>query len=288
MLKRCLVFIVIGLSFTVHSSEITARYGESISETLKITSTANNQEYELYIQLPPSYQTSKKSYPVAILQDVRVTVPEVEKALNNLGGKDVENIILVGISYSIGTPPKISRTRDFTPTYAPNEKGAHSLEAQKHSGKAGEYIQFLGDDLIPLLQKKYRINEEKKIFIGHSFGGLLGVYTLLVNADLFDSYIISSPSLWYDNRAIFHLEDAFSKENTSMNAHVLMYIGELESQSKRGNMVQDLLNLERILKSRNYEGLNVNATVVDGASHFNSLPQLLPEALLELIPKEKL
>lgn len=287
MLKKWVVLIAIILSFSVNSETKLVSETER-SETLLITSKINHQNYEIYIELPLGYANSKRSYPVAILQDVGVTLPSTKKSVREMSGKSIEHFIIVGMSYSKGIPPEISRTRDFTPTYAPDEKGAHSLEAQKYSGKADEYIQFLGMEVIPLLLEKYRIDNENKIFIGNSFGALLGVYTLLVNAELFDSYILSSPSLWYDKRAIFRLEEFYFKKNRSMNAKVLMYIGEKERNSKRGDMVQDLLNYEEILKLRNYSGLDVSAIVVGGATHSSSFSLLLPGALKKIIPKNKL
>lgn len=273
-------YVVISFSVCAEGSDTLRRD----SETIQITSAINGQEYELYIKLPNNYEATSKTYPVAILQDVGVTSDVTENAVSLMAGKEIENIILVGMSYSKGVSPKVSRTRDFTPTYAPNETGAHSLDAQKYSGNAKEYIQFIEQQVLPIISKKYRINQSNKIFIGHSFGGLLGAYILLTNSELFDSYIISSPSLWYDERVMFRLEESYAKKNRNMNAKVLLYIGEEERKSRRGNMVQDLLRYEKILKSRNYKGLNVKAVIVDGANHSSAFPSLISSALTAIVP----
>ena len=86
------------------------------------------------------------------------------------------------------------RTRDYTPSYSPNEPNGHSSESRKVSGHAKEYTAFLADQVIPLLQKHYRIDAGNKIFVGHSFGGLLGSYILVNRPEVFDHYIIGSPS----------------------------------------------------------------------------------------------
>lgn len=285
-MRYLIVILFLTTSFSVHAEERSGSLQRE-SETIKITSTESGQEYELYIKLPNNYKTSTKDYPIAILQDIGVTSAVTENAVNLMAGKEIDDLILVGISYSKDVSPEISRTRDFTPTHAPNERGAHSLEAQAHSGAANEYIRFLGDEVIPLLSSKYRIKNSNKIFIGHSFGGLLGAYILLVNAELFDSYIISSPSLWYDERVMFRLEERYSKENTMMRAKVLLYIGQEERKSRRGNMVQDLLRYEKSLKSRNYDGLDVKAAVLEGADHSSAFPLLISSALKELVPIEQ-
>jgi len=275
-----LFFLVIPSSVCADNSNIFHR----VADTIQIVSAVNGHEYELYIKLPNNYQRTSKTYPVAVLQDVGVTLAATEDAVSLMAGRQIEDVILVGMSYSKDVTPKISRTRDFTPTYAPNETGAHSLEAQKYSGNAKEYMEFIERQVLPLLSQKYRINKNKKIFIGHSFGGLLGTYILLNNSQLFDSYIISSPSLWYDSRVIFRLEESYSKRNKNMIAKVLLHIGEEESKSRRGNMVQDLLRFEKVLKSRNYEGLDIKAVIVSGADHSSAFPLLISSALREIVP----
>jgi hypothetical protein len=40
------------------------------------------------------------------------------------------------------------------------------------------------------------------MLIGHSFGGLMVVYTLLNHSNLFNSYLAIDPSLWWDDQAI--------------------------------------------------------------------------------------
>lgn len=278
-----IVFVVASL--TAYAEKSSHAFQQEI-ETIRIVSEENGQTYELYVKLPINYKASSIDYPIAILQDVGVTSAVTESAVSSMVGKDISSLILVGMSYSKEVSPKISRTRDFTPTYAPNERGAHSLEAQKYSGGADAYIRFFDNQVIPLLSKKYRIKQNSKIFIGHSFGGLLGAYILLVNAELFDSYIISSPSLWYDERAIFRLEESYAKENNSMKARVLLYIGQEEQKSRRGNMVQDLIRYRNALQSRNYVGLDVNAVVIEGADHSSAFPLLISSALKELAPIE--
>lgn len=279
--------VLLALLSVSLQAESASGYRIPQTEILQITSKINHQKYELYIRLPRNYETSKQSFPVAVLQDSGFSFPIASGIAGLMGGRDIEDLILVGVSYSKDTTPQISRTRDYTPTFAPNEKGAHSLEAQKYSGKAKEYIKFIEMEVIPLISHKYRLDNNKRIFIGHSFAGLLGAYILLINPELFDTYILGSPSLWYDKGAIFRLEEEHSKTNKSMNATVFMYIGEEESISKRSNMVQDLLNYEKILRSRNYKDLKVQTHIIKGATHFSSFPLLLPDALQRAIPLSK-
>lgn len=283
-MRTCLL-VVLSLFPLLLLAEDESEYRIARTETISITSGTNQQQYDLYIRLPSGYSSSKNSYPIVVLQDAGFSFPIASGTVALMGGKDIEDVILIAISYAKGISPQISRTRDFTPTYAPEEKGAHSVEAQRQSGKALDYIAFMEKDVIPLVSKRYRVNQDKKVFLGHSFGGLLGAYILLVNPELFDQYILGSPSLWYDNGAIFRLEEEYSKNSRTMNASVFMYIGEEESKSARSNMVEDLLTFERILESRNYSGLQVDAYVVEDATHYSVFTLLLPDALSRALPQ---
>lgn len=285
-MKKWLMLLALSLPSLLHAQS-NSEFRIWGTETLNITSVANQQEYDLYVRLPHDYSTSNISYPIVILQDAGFSFPIASGTVALMGGRDIEDTILVGISHSRGVSPQVSRTRDYTPTYAPNEKGAHSLEAQKHSGKAIKYIEFMAKEVIPLISKKYRVNKNKKVFVGHSFGGLLGAYILLVNPELFDQYILGSPSLWYDKGAIFRIEEEIANKNSPINAEVFMYIGSEESMSKRSNMVEDVLNFERVLNSRGHSGLSINAYVLPDATHYSTFTLLLPDALKKALPKPK-
>ncbi len=283
-MPKLILLCAVVLSFTIEAEKVRPFQIKGI-ETLTITSKINSFQYELYIQLPKDYASSKKQYPMIILHDTNLLFPIVSGVVNQMGGYDMEDTILVGISYSKEVHPQISRTRDFTPTFAPDEKSGHSLEAQKYSGKALDYIQFIDKQVIPLIAEQYRINENKKIFVGHSFGGLLGAYILLVKPDLFDSYIISSPSLWYDKAVIFDLEDSYFESHKTMDAAVYMSIGKKENSNGNNKMVDDLLLYVKQLRSRKYAGLNLEVTVIPDASHASAFPTFFPQVIQKILPK---
>ncbi len=50
--------------------------------------------------------------------------------------------------------------------------------------------------------RSYRVDMKRKIYVAHSYGGLLGAYILLTEPTMFERYVISSPSLWFDNKVM--------------------------------------------------------------------------------------
>ena len=61
---------------------------------------------------------------------------------------------------------------------------------------------------------------------------------------------------------MFRLEAAYSVGHDDLEARVFMSAGSLE-----GMMVPDMLRLAETLKTRGYEGLQVETQVLDGESH---------------------
>ena len=79
------------------------------------------------------------------------------------------------------------------------------------------------------IERSYNVSRDRAWF-GHSFGGLFGVYLLINGSDVFQRFIIGSPSLWWDKRAMLKAEDALAASGKPLNARVFLSVGVLEQQ----------------------------------------------------------
>jgi len=282
-IKKAFSLLVLGAVIFVNGSYANQLppFGHSAYETINIHANSNNKDYELYVQLPKSYPNTKTSYPLIIVNDTNFAFPITNGAMSLMGGAVVEEAIVVGISYSKGDDRMVSRTRDYTPTFSPVDNSGNSSPARMVSGHAQEYVDFIESQVIPLVQKKYRIDPKKRVFVGHSYGGLLGTYILFKKPHLFTDYIIGSPSLWYDNRVMFTLEKEFSKKHSRLPVNVAMFVGSLEGD------LSDLLAMEKQLRSRHYEGFKLHVEVMQGENHHSVFPGLLSRGLMAAIPLKK-
>lgn len=271
------------LTNTAYSEELPA-FKLPLSEVRSIHAESNKKDYELYIQLPASYKNSTTAYPLIIVNDSRFAFPLASGAMQLMGNRVVKEAIVVGVSYSEGDDSTISRTRDYTPTYAPIDPNGYASAARKVSGHAKEYTAFLADQVIPLLQKTYRVDTNNKIFVGHSFGGLLGCYILVNRPEIFDHYIIGSPSLGYDNKVIFAMEKKYAEKHKLLKAHAMIYVDDNDGSLNNQNMADDALAFEKVLRSRNYSGLNLQVEVIRGENHHSVFPGLLSRGLMAAIP----
>jgi hypothetical protein len=89
------------------------------------------------------------------------------------------------------------RDRDFTPALTRTSELPPGVDT---AGGANAFLAFLGREIIPAIDARYRTQPMRTI-IGHSLGGLLAMHALAFRPDLFRGYVTLEPSLWWDARA---------------------------------------------------------------------------------------
>ncbi|ORY66605.1 Alpha/Beta hydrolase protein [Pseudomassariella vexata] len=97
---------------------------------------------------------------------------------------------------------------------------------------ADDFIHFIEGTLRPFIHSEFpQVNFGRDALYGHSFGGLFVIYALLRRPDLFDTFLSSSPALfWNDGYLLNHtywLDEAKLPENVTKPAFRLAY-GDLE------------------------------------------------------------
>ena len=66
------------------------------------------------------------------------------------------------------------------------------------SDGARNFRAFITEELIPEIEKKYRVSDEKGL-IGESLSGLFVMETFFLTPQAFDFYIAMDPSLWWND-----------------------------------------------------------------------------------------
>jgi predicted alpha/beta superfamily hydrolase len=252
------------------------------TEVRLIKSSVKKQEYKLYVKLPPSYHEDVlKLYPVLILTDADYAFPLVSSISKRLIHAGLtQEFIIVGISYAVGDDPGISRTRDYTPTYSPNEKQGFSQAAKEASGHADEFLNFLGTELITFLTKNYQIDTRHKALAGHSFGGLLTAYGAITHPEYFEYYFSGSPSLWYDDNALFRIEKKTFNKTLDLDTKIFFAIGSMEDDKNFHPMVTQMKSFEETLLSRKYQNLRIQSQVIPNEDHFTVYPGFITKGII--------
>lgn len=183
--------------------------------------------------------------------------------------------IVVGIGYPEDEDPQEAlcdqttrRFHDLSPIRDEDtEKLMGSLLMRPVStGGAADFLNFIRDELIPIIDNEFPTDSRKRTLVGHSLGGTFAAFALFEEPGLFQTYIIGSPWLQYGNRSIFKREETFAKRHKKLAAKVHLSVGENE-ESLEGTDVSDVIRFGAILEGRNYKGLTLVKQIFADLEH---------------------
>ncbi|MBS1652880.1 MAG: alpha/beta hydrolase [Bacteroidetes bacterium] len=136
--------------------------------------------------------------------------------------------IVVGIA-------NINRKRDFTDStnIFENKKLVPSC------GGSSKFISFIEEELQPYIEKNYKTNSIKTI-IGQSLAGLLATEILFTKPGLFSTYIIVSPSLWWNDGALLKKTPSILNKNFTQKINIYVGVGKEGLSPGIGNHTMEL------------------------------------------------
>lgn len=253
MKKVLLVSLTLFLSemMIAQSTEVTIPGSQTKTFTSSIV---NGQQYVLQISLPASYNKTNQKYPVVYLMDSQWDFP----LLTALYGQQyydgfIPEVIIVGITWGGNHPnPDSLRARDYTPT---NEKPL------PQSGGADKFLSAIKNEVFPLVEKNYRVDENDKTLIGCSLGGLFTMYTLFTHPEMFNRYVAASPAFTWDNKILYKYEEQYHANKSNPPVKLFMCVGGVETS------VPDYKKLATFLNDRHYSNLQIESKVLDNTGH---------------------
>ncbi len=230
----------------------------------KINSVELNENRILNIYLPEGYAADgTAAYPVIYLLDGSISedfihIVGVVQFLTMI--EKMPTSIVVGIA-------NVDRRRDFTfPTTIEQDKKDYPT-----TGSSAKFMAFIEKELQPFIQKKYKVNGNRTI-IGQSLGGLLATEILLKKPNLFENYVIVSPSLWWDHESLFQLLPSLVKK--PLTAHIFVSIGSEGKQSEA-----DSRKLVEALQKRSDSPSNITFAPLPQETHLTILHNSVYKAL---------
>ena len=243
----------------------------SIGETVTIKSEILKEDRILNIALPEGYDASKdEKYPVIYLLDGSAN----EDFLHVVGLVQFFNLqffmpktIIVGIA-------NVDRKRDFT--FKTEDK--ELIEAFPTTGKSELFINFIEKELQPYINSNYKVTD-KKYIIGQSLGGLLASEILLKKPVLFTNYIITSPSLWWDNQSLLTYASRDLSNQKNLKLKVYLAVG------KEGSVMEnDAKDFARIIQSVDKKNINFHFEYFPKENHATILHNSIYKAFLLEFP----
>jgi predicted alpha/beta superfamily hydrolase len=240
-------------------------------------STLNGVSYKLLLQLPASVGTAGKRFPLIVTLDADYSFPIAAAHLEHLSERSAQipEVVLLSIGYdgdySDRDLYRLNRTRDYTPVHVP--VGGYGPRFQAHSGRATAFASIIRNEILPLVERDYPIDNGNRTLVGHSYGGLFAAWLLQQQPDLFRRYLMVSPSLWYADRYLIRTERDPSYIIPDKDVLAYLAVGSWEEQPEQDRlMVTDLREFSELLKARSGSRLKVRSRIFEDETHASIFP----------------
>jgi uncharacterized protein len=208
-----------------------------IGETFTLDSKVLGEKRQLNVYLPAAYTQSKtERLPVLYMPDGGLNEDFLHVAgllQVSEGNGTMRPFILVGIANT-------ERRRDLT---GPTEVAADRKIAPRVGGSAA-FRRFIRTELMPAIRTRYRTTEETAI-VGESLAGLFVVETLLLEPDLFGTYLAFDPSLWWNGAYLVKQVPRLLQAQPARFAGKTLYL----ASSNEPQIVADTQQLNGVLTS---------------------------------------
>jgi len=233
---------------------------------------AAGRDYRIMVSLPEGEVPYTGGYPVIYLLDGNAYFPAFHAAKR--AQPKLRGAILVAIGYPSDTPLDFTRRAfDLTPP-APPERNTPP------QGGQDLFLDFIEQRLMPKVAERFKVDPDQRSLVGHSFGGMFGLYALFTRPTLFQHVVAVSPSLWWRDQHLLAPERAFTQRALAgqlalTHTSLSIVMGERDSVQ----MVDDARALSVRLQALSGMGLRTGFRIEAGEDHA-SVPFRIPNQVL--------
>jgi predicted alpha/beta superfamily hydrolase len=174
---------------------------------------------DVLVYLPPGYRRfSRKDYPVLYLHDgqnvfdAATAFGGVEWGVDETAERLIQKKLIEPLIVVAAANTGEERIHEYAPTRGVIDTRAKRKKRSR--GLARLYGHFLMDELKPFIDRKYRTKREAAFtgLGGSSLGGLATLAIGILYPQAFSRLIVMSPSIWWDDFAIYRLVDSIEQK----------------------------------------------------------------------------
>ena len=227
------------------------------SELRELPRNSAGRHYQLSIGLPPSYKSEPtRRYPAVFVTDGYWDFQKIDAVRNQLlFDRVVPEFIIVGLGYA-GENLDYPRLRGW-------ELLPVQLRGDADTGHASEFLKAIEAEIIPFVEREYRIDSAQRVLAGASAGGLFTLYTMYSKPALFQAYVAATPAVYAGDDWLLGYEEEFVKSGRPINARLHVSMGENEGPSH----LAGILRYNARVTSRSLPGLTYEFRIIDGERH---------------------
>lgn len=206
-----------------------------------IASTELETTKNIKVYLPKDYHTTNKKYPVLYMMDGENLFDDaesfagewgVDEAMDTFFSDSVPTAIVIGIDHGS------DRLNEYMPW----------INSEYGGGKGEAFADFLVHTLKPHIDSIYRTlpDRENTMIAGSSLGGLMSMYIVLRNNDVFAKACVFSPSFFINPEI-----NAFTEKTVFKGpSKIYFYMGGMEDDE----LVDDMRNIYNIVTVKEISG----------------------------------
>ena len=232
----------------------------------------NSYEYIVDIYVPQEAPPEHGFAVYIVLDGTRYGKMMQETLTNQLRNRmktGVEAAIIIGIGHHEKDIPQ-QRFYDFTGPAAqynfPVRRGREMKPMP--AGGAEKLMQFLMEQVLPMVKEKHPVNPNEIALYGHSLGGLFVLWSYLNYPAKFSKYAAISPSIWWNEHELFTILD---QAQDSYHSPLYITVGGAE-----GDMVDDAKKFAEIAAEK---GIRNEFYVADQENHASVIPTTMSRIL---------
>lgn len=200
--------------------------------------------YRILVSLPETPPPAQ-GYPVLFVLDGNASFPVAALVARTVERRQQVTGQTPPVVVGLGYPGEqdfdyAARRRDYTIAAASAASASAATPATDGTatplteGGAEAFLDFIEHELKPLLQQRYRLDPGRQALFGHSFGGLLVLQALFTRPTQFSAFLASSPSIWWQERAVLQALPAHVPECAGCRPVVQISVGALEDRLPPG------------------------------------------------------
>ena len=213
------------------SKKTTMKYGFYYSFEVVLPFSKENRR-TVRVWLPSNYDFNNKNkrFPVIYMSDGQNLVDRYLSAYGDWRlDKTVERLIEEGndglIAVGIDCPKdSLERTKELCPPYEPTKK-IFKMEGDSFKPYADQYINYIVNELKPLIDKTFFTISDNTAIGGSSMGGIMAFYAYIYKPEIFKFSLSFSPAFFfYKKKDWFSILDKYDI-SPNKNGKLFLYSG---------------------------------------------------------------
>ena len=175
------------------------------SERFGLVSADGQRRYRVQLLLPEAAPPAS-GHPLLVMLDGNAAFDALGDGL--LAGQAQRGPLAIAtLGYETAQPLDLrARAFDYTPPVPGESPTWDDAQRQRPGGGAELFLDLLAQQVLPGIARRVPCDPARTTLWGHSYGGLLALYTLFTRPQLFTRYAAADPSLWWHDGYLLSVE----------------------------------------------------------------------------------